>query len=120
MSKRSRMASSKSSLPIGEDVDFDAVEDCHSWKLLAQQLDVVALVRDIVARERARRGRARRMVGDGATYSYPSAWHPASIDFERVAAITVSRVHVQVAAHVGGLDEDRKRPVTAASISPIP
>ena len=43
---------------IREDVDFDAVEDGHPRKALAQRVDLVALLADIVAGERPRRGSA--------------------------------------------------------------
>ena len=43
---------------IREDVDFDAVEDGHLWKALAQRGDLVALMADVVAGERPRGGSA--------------------------------------------------------------
>ena len=85
---------------IGEDVDLDAVEDRHPRKLLAQRLDIVALVRDIVARERPRRGSARRVVGDRDVL-VAERMAASTIDSSGVAAIAVGRVHVQVAADVG-------------------
>ena len=43
---------------VRQDVDFDAVEDRHPGKALAQRVDLVALPRDVVARQRPRGGSA--------------------------------------------------------------
>ena len=43
---------------VREDVDLDAVENRHAGKSIAQLIDELALLGDLIALERARRGRA--------------------------------------------------------------
>ena len=92
---------------VGQDVDLDAVEDRHPGKLLAQRVDLFALPRDVVARQRARRGGAGRVVGDRDVL-VPERMAARDHRLERVAAVAVGRVHVQVAADVARVDERRQ------------
>ncbi len=105
---------------IRQDVDLDAVEDRHPRKALAQLVDLVALVRDVVARQRPRGGSARRVIGDGHV-----------LVAERVAALDhrlerrrgrrcrscacAGRRGCRVASTSAG-----RPPDAAASISPVP
>ncbi len=92
---------------VGQDVDLDAVEDRHSGKAIPQGVDLLALAGDVAARERPRRGRARRVVCDRDVL-VPERMTASDHRREVVAAIAVGRVHVQVAADVRRIDELRK------------
>ena len=70
-----------------------------SGKALPLHVDLLALTRDALARQRPCRGRACRMIGDRDVL-VAEGMRARDHHVERIPAIAVGRVHVQIAAHV--------------------
>ena len=92
---------------VDENVDFAAVQDRDVVESFAQRRDFIGLPFHRVGRQAARRRRMRRVIGDRHVF-VPQRAAGVHHRVDRIAAVAVDRMHVEIAANVVRRDEDRQ------------